>query len=389
MKKQRPEIAYFTGAFLPPSEVFMVEQARHLVNYDAKFIALQRQESKAADKYPVAVDHLPASSRGWFAAAGLKLGVGIDPLFRGFTRNAALLHAQFGKNGYLAWPIAKKYNLPFVTTFHGYDATFSGNPLTVEGIHQRLFFWRGRRKMAKAGLNCIAVSNYIRSRLIDLGFPEQVISRHYIGIDTTLFSPQPEIARVRNRVACVSRFVEVKGHRFVIEALAQLTRAGIPIELIMVGQGPLRMEVERQARQTLAKVSVLDDQSREEVRSLLCSSQLYIQGSYRTPGGVAEALGLSVLEAQAVGTPVVAFDSGGVGEGIIPDKTGHLVPEKDVTAMSRMAGAILSEPDRWQSFSEAGIAHVRDRFDITSCTRQLEGTYDRIIRDHAAANIRH
>jgi glycosyltransferase involved in cell wall biosynthesis len=71
-----------------------------------------------------------------------------------------------------------------------------------------------------------------------------------------------------------------------------------------------------------------------------------------------------------------------VGEAIRSAATGYLVPERDVEAMSRMAGAILSDGDRWRSFSAAGIEHVRADFDIKKCTPQLESIYDRIIREH-------
>ena len=137
------------------------------------------------------------------------------------------------------------------------------------------------------------------------------------------------MARSKFRIVCVSRFVEYKGHRFIVEALSQLARQGMPIELIMVGQGPLRQEIERSARQRLAKVTILDDEISGDL-SLLRTAQLYIHGSWQTSTGHAEALGLALLEAQAVGTPVVAFNSGGVGEAVVHGKTAYLAPEKDV-----------------------------------------------------------
>lgn len=384
MDAERREIAYFTGSFLPPSEIFMVEQARHLTKYKPRFIAAQRHASRVARQYPMQVDCLSDSVRGRVAAAKLKLCGWVDPMFRRMIKNAGLLHAQFGKNGYLAWPVAKGLDLPFVTTFHGFDATFVGNPLTVEGFNQRLFFWRGRREMAKAGLNCIAVSNYIRGRLLELGFPEHRIFRRYIGIDTTLFTPQPGIERVKNRVVCVSRFIEYKGHRFIVDALARLSRSGIPVELIMIGQGALRDDVERSARGKIKKVTVLDDLNQKEILSLLCTAQLYLHGSYKTSTGHAEALGLSILEAQAAGTPVVAFDSGGTGEALAHNKSGYLVAEKDVNAMSDKAAALLTDTNRWQSFSQAGVDFVRTNFDITGCSKLLEETYDNVVREHAS-----
>ena len=376
------EVAYFTSYFLPPSEIFMVEQARHLTRYTSRFLATQRQESKTANQHSMRLNCLSDSWRGQIAAAELRFARWVDPLFRELIQNAAILHAQFGKNGYLAWPIARRLSMPFVTTFHGYDATFVGNPLSVDGFNQRLFFLRGRAQMARAGLNCIAVSDYIRDRLLELGFPKSKIFRHYIGINTNLFCPEDSVARVANRVVCVSRFVEYKGHRFIIDALTRLTKGGVPIELIMVGQGPLRNEIERAARKGIAKVTVLHDQSQSEIISLLRTAQLYIHGSYRTPTGHAEALGLSILEAEAVGTPVVAFDSGGVGEAVDNNKTGYLVPEKDVVGMSTKIAMLLADFERWNSFSRAGVDFVRTHFDITKCCSQLEDIYDNIIDMH-------
>ena len=345
--------------------------------------SLERTKSKSARACTARVERLTDTFGGRRAILALKLFRWVDPFFRRVTKNCALLHAQFGKNGYVAWPIAKKLNIPFITTFHGFDATFVGNSQSVEGFNQRKFFRHGRGQMAEAGLNCIAVSNFIRAKLIELGFPEQTVFRHYIGIDTRLFSPTSNAERVKGRVVSVSRFVEYKGHRFIIEALAELAKAGIPMELVMVGQGPLRDVIEREARQRLPKVIVLGDQSQDEILELHRSAQLYIHGSYRTSTGHAEALGLSVLEAQAVGTPVVTFDSGGVGEAVQSGISGYLVPEKDVKGMSAMAATLLTDQDRWASFSQAGTDFARKTFDITKCSRQLENIYDHVIQEHA------
>lgn len=376
------QVSYFVGNFLPPSEVFMVEQARHLTKYRPRFVATGRHASQATARNSAHVDYMCNSLRGKLAAAQLKLLRRTPSLFRDLMQDCALLHAHFGRNGYVAWPIARELDIPFVTTFHGYDATFIGDPRTVEGFNQRLYFWRGRRLMAEAGVNCIAVSNYIRTCLIDLGFDQQRIFKHYIGIDTSLFSPNVATERVKNRVVCVSRFVEYKGHRFIVDALAELNKSGLPTELIMVGEGPMRDEVEKDARKKLAQVTVLANQSPLQIVSLLRTAQLYLHGSYRTSTGHAEALGLSVLEAQAVGTPVIAFDSGGVGEAVYRDRTGYLVPERDVKAMSTKIAALLTDQSLWSAFSRAAVDFVRSNFDIDRCSRSLEDTYDSIISAH-------
>src|SRR5215469_8098927 len=180
-------VTIFSESFVPPSEVFLLEEARNLTRYAPRFVVSRRHESKSAREYDGAVVCLVDSLSGRRALLGLKLFRQVDPLFRQIMKDTDLLHAQFGKNGYVAWPVARKLNLPFVTTFHGFDATFAGDASKLEGFNQRRFFRDGRAQMAKAGLNCIAVSNFIRNKLIELGFPERAVFRHYIGIDTKRF----------------------------------------------------------------------------------------------------------------------------------------------------------------------------------------------------------
>jgi Glycosyl transferases group 1 len=163
--------------------------------------------------------------------------------------------------------------------------------------------------------------------------------------------------------------------------------AGHDIELVLVGQGPLRDEVEWQARKRMRKVIMLENQSREQIHELARSARLYIHGSYVLENGHADALGIAILEFQAVGTPVVAFDSGGVAEGtaapLCGAGKGHKRNRsncgfvKNLKEVARDAVAkLLFDPNRWQSFSDAGIRFTCTKFDIARQTRELEDIYD-------------
>lgn len=374
--KARAKALIFTDNFLRSSEAFLVEQARQLSRYRPEFLVFRRLQSKHAENCSIPVNCFRDSARGKVGELLLKGG-------RLAMRNAIpgldgcrLIHAHFGVNGFLAWPLAKKLGVPLITTFHGHDATFDGNPFSIAGVYNKIFFAAGRRAMARHRLSCIAVSDYLAKRLAALGFSPNRVLRHYIGIDTTYFTPATSVRRVPNRIVNVARFTEYKGHRYMIEALGKLADAGQDIELILVGQGPLRDEVERQARKRIGKVIMLENQSREQIRELVRSAHLYIHGSYVLENGHAEALGIAILEAQAVGTPVVAFDSGGVAEGIDPGRSGFAVPEKDINAMSEAVAKLLLDPNRWQSFSDAGSRFIRTKFDIARQTRELEDIYD-------------
>src|SRR5690606_26097679 len=141
-----------------------------------------------------------------------------------------------GKNGYVIGPLARAAGKPLVTTFHGFDATFAGDPATAGGFNQVRFFERGRREMADWPGWTIAVSEFVRRRLLELGFPPGRVLRHYVGIDTELFRLRARERRP-NRVVSIARFVEYKGHRLMIDALADVAASGLPVEFVMVGEG--------------------------------------------------------------------------------------------------------------------------------------------------------
>ena len=303
------------------------------------------------------------------------------------VRGADIVHAHFGKNGYVIGPLAMAAGKPLVTTFHGFDATYDGPPRAAGGFNQARFFARGRREMAGWDSWNIAVSDFIAQRLLSIGFPASRVFRHYIGIDTGLFRPRP-VERQLNRVVSVARFVEYKGHRHLVDALAQLQSGGVPVELVMVGQGPLRQEIESYAQKRVARVQVIDRLSQPEIADLLATARVYVHGSVTLENGHAEAFGMANLEAQAVGTPVVAFRSGGVAEAMLEGQTGEAVAERDVKAMAAAIASLLTNDAQWQSYSRSAAEMVARRFDIRTQAAALEDYYDAVIAAHCGGRQR-
>jgi glycosyltransferase involved in cell wall biosynthesis len=191
------------------------------------------------------------------------------------------------------------------------------------------------------------------------------------------------VSRRRNRVVSIARFVDYKGHRLMIDALAEAAPfLGTPVEFVMVGEGPLRQEIEAYAKARVPEARALDRLSQEEIVDLLAGARLYLHGSVTLANGHAEALGLANLEAQAVGTPVVAFDSGGVAEAMERDRTGIAVPERDVKAMAAAIVSLMTDDARWNAFSAAANEMVPRRFSITAQTAGLEDLYDEVRLTH-------
>jgi colanic acid/amylovoran biosynthesis glycosyltransferase len=376
-------ILYYVDRYLPASQSFVAQQAKALTRYAPEVLAgkLIDSPSRAIGNFPVHdMSGSVAMRAGELAVKLVRMPMpgAIPPL-----RKASLVHAHFGKNGYVIAPLAAAAGKPLVTTFHGFDATYGGAPRAAGGFNQARFFAHGRRQMAGWNSWNIAVSDFVAEKLKTLGFRDDRVLRHYIGIDTDQFRLTP-VERQPNRIVSVARFVEYKGHRYIIDALAEVQQSGIAFEYIMVGQGPLREEVERYAQKRVAHVRVIDKLSQPAIAELLATARIYVHGSVTLENGHAEAFGLANLEAQAVGTPVVAFRSGGVAEAMIDGKTGNAVPERDTKAMAAAIAALLTDDAQWLSYSRNAAKMVTSHFDIRTQARLLEDYYDSVIARYCA-----
>lgn len=374
-------VLYYVEGHLPSSQSFIARQANSLKRHRVEVLAGRRVHSPSAviGDYPVHdISTSPAMKMGELL---LKVPRVPMPALFPAVRRAAIVHAHFGKNGFVIGPLARAADKPLVTTFHGFDATFNGDASKVAGFNQVRFFSHGRAQMARWPGWTIAVSDFVRDRLLSYGFAPDRVLRHYVGIDTALFRQRP-LARSRRRVVSIARFVEYKGHRLMIDALAEVAAAGTPVELVMVGEGPLRGEIEAYARRRLPEARVMDHVSQPEIVDLLAGARLYLHGSITLDNGHAEAFGLANIEAQAVGTPVVAFDSGGVAETMEAGHSGIVVPERDVHAMAEAIGRLLTDDAQWLSFSVAAADLVPRRFSIERQSAALEDFYDHVLAEH-------
>lgn len=376
----RRDVAIFVERFLPPSQAFVMTQAQAYRRYAPRFLAGEVMGEGHAGAVEAPVHDIRKSKAMKLGTYLLKIPrIAVPALFP--PLKVDIIHAHFGKNGYVLGPLAAKLHRPLVTTFHGFDATYAGDPKTPGGFNQVRFFAHGRKQMAGWSRANIAVSDFIRDKLLALGFPPEHVFRHYIGVDRTRFRPDPS-PRIPGRVVSIARFVEYKGYRYMIDALARVAAQGTPVDYVMVGDGPMREETEAYARRLLPKVTVHRRLTQDEVREQLGQAQIYLHGSVTLENGHAEAFGIANLEAQAVGTPVVAFRSGGVGEAVEQGGTGLLADERDVAGMADALGALLADGDRWRAFHERAPAWVEERFDIVRQTALLEDYYDSVIADH-------
>ena len=166
----------------------------------------------------------------------------------------------------------------------------------------------------------------------------------------------------------VSNFRPVKRIRDVIGIFARVTRE-IPSVLVMVGDGPDRVDAEAEARRLGVEADVHFLGKIDIVAPLLADADLFLLPTK------SESFGLSALEALASGVPVVGSRAGGLVEVVKEGITGILCTVGDIDAMSAAALGILSDADRWQHMSEAAARDARERFGRDEIVEQYEQFY--------------
>jgi len=175
------------------------------------------------------------------------------------------------------------------------------------------------------------------------------------GVDVTGFSPtQRPDAPV---VGCVSRFVPRKGQDRLIEAAARLRRSGIPAELILVGKGRTEALLRRLAERRGVPVRFEVDVPWAALPDLYREMAVFAMPSRsRWMGLEVEGLGIVYLEAAATGLPVVAGDSGGAPEAVIPGVTGYVA--SDVVSLEAALRRLLENRSVADRMGGAGRAWV-------------------------------
>jgi glycosyltransferase involved in cell wall biosynthesis len=264
-----------------------------------------------------------------------------------------------------------------IVTYHGQDAT-----ITEEEARRS---WRGREYLR--GRRCvmqhvsliIAVSDFIRARLLEKGYPGSKVVTHRNGIDVGFFRRS---GQQREPVAVfVGRFVEKKGCEYLLRALGRLREQGRPVHGVLVGDGPLRPALERLAGKVGADVEFPGFLPLADVRNWLGRASVVVVPSVTAANGDSEGLPTVILEAQAMSTPVIATRHAGNAEGVVERRSALLVDERDVAALADAIRFFVDNPQAVESFGAAGRTFVESNFNIATQAQGLEQLYDRVRED--------
>jgi len=310
----------------------------------------------------------------------------LSPLYR-LGRCAAerdgfdVIHAHFGWAANDFRFLADLWRAPLVATFHAGGDVDYGRGFDMRTYYADLF--------QRAATLVTAVSRHTADRLEGLGCPPAKLRLLPTGVDLNEFAFRERSAArgEQVRVLSVGRLVEMKGHEYSIRAMARLRDRQPAVRLDIVGDGPLRAELEALvARLGLGGVVQLHGAlPANEVRRLMAEAHLFLLASVEPREGDQEGQTLVLQEAQASGLPVVATDHGPFPEILVPDVSAMLVPERDPDALAGALSELAGRPERWAEMGRAGRAHVEHHYDAGRRARELAGVLEEA-RETAAAN---
>ncbi len=355
-----------------PSETFVRGQILGLERYRPVVVGLEDKGNRPDGLHPI----LPA---GRVEALGARLlGRWGSVATRLEGARPSLIHAQFGTDGVLALPLARRLGVPLVTTLRGYEATRSRANLFISLRPSWMRYALQERRLTARGELFLAVSDALRAKAIARGYPPERTLTHYDGVDLTQF--RPEGRRHENVVLHVGRLVEKKGTALLLHAFTQAHQQGLTAELVIIGEGPLRSSLERRARELgiAGATRFLGHQNSERVAEWLQRATVLAAPSLTASSGDAEGLPTTVVEALAAGVPVIGSYHAGIPEAVIDGETGFLCPEGDYELLAVRLAELLGSPELRERMGKAGRALAEARFDASRQNELLEARYDAV-----------
>lgn len=175
-------------------------------------------------------------------------------------------------------------------------------------------------------------------------------------------------------VGVVGRLEPVKGSPYFVEA-AGLIAAKFPnTKFVIVGEGSLRVSLEAKARDLGLGTGMVFTGWRDDVPRMLSIMDIVAMPSLN------EAVGMTLIEAQAMGIPVVATNVGGIPEVVRNNETGILVPPENAPALAEAVMELLSDAAKRRRMGEAAAAWVRGRFRAEGMAARTSELYMKLLR---------
>ena len=214
------------------------------------------------------------------------------------------------------------------------------------------------------------------------------------GIDLKRFNPenlQMSRSEIRKNlglsvndfvIGTVARIVPIKGHEYLIRSASNVIKEIPRAKFLIVGDGPIRKEMEELTVQLGLEGQVTFLGVRKDVPELLSIMDLFVLPSLN------EGMGMSLVEAMAMGLPVIATQVGGVPEVVTDGKTGILVPAQDSTALAKAIVRLAKDAKLARELAQAGHERAHSAFGAEAMVDRISAVYQELLTAEGDAYAR-
>ena len=233
----------------------------------------------------------------------------------------------------------------------------------------------------------IAVSHAVRRSMLDDGIPESMIETIHTGVEVEALKREAEQLDGRSAVAAmagpawepgapvvgtVGRLSREKGHETLVRAAPHILSVVPNAVIVIVGQGEERARLEALARDLGVVGRVCFAGYQENAAAWLNAFDLFVMPS------LGEALGIALLEAMALGKPIVASDTGGIPEVVRAGVNGVLVAPGDPLHLAAAVTGLLGDPESSSRMAAAGRRIVQESFTAAAMAKKVAAVYERV-----------
>jgi glycosyltransferase involved in cell wall biosynthesis len=285
------------------------------------------------------------------------------------ARRAQHLHAHFALGANVVAMLAARFcDLPFSFTTHAVD--LFARPV-----------WLCRS--LQAARFAVTISRYNRDFIAQACSDDLAEKVHVIhaGIAPRAFVMGHRPTAERPRILSVGRLVEKKGHRYLIEALAELRQHGYDFEAIIAGEGPERPVLTRLiAEHDLAgQVRLLGAVTQDRVRQLYAESDIFVLPCIVARDGDRDGIPVSLMEAMASGLPVVSTRVSGIPELVTHEQEGLLVEQGNITGLAVTMARLLADATARERLGRAGREKILQKFDVRCNIAELAALFTQAV----------
>ncbi len=262
--------------------------------------------------------------------------------------------------GFVAAIIKKLTGIPYIVTAHAGD---------VFPLKNGLLKWFGKVALRNC-FYCTVNSNATKEAVIGVANISN-IDIVPMGVDLSAFSPSKRDDSIRKKngisgefIFTVGRMAEKKGFRYPIDAMPRVLEKLPNAKLVLIGDGPERQRLEKQAEGLGLEKSVIfaGKATHKELERWYPTADVFVLPSIVTKEGDTEGLGVVFLEAIASGTPIIGSDVGGIPDIIRHNDTGLLVPQKDAEALAGAIVKVLTDKTLNKKLAKNAMGFVKERF---------------------------